>query len=89
MEKEKIPFKDYLVSMLGKKKAHEILSMTSAEKKCKIIIIDGVHAPTGKTVLSRVLEEHGYLTLELYLHKYVWIDTVLKERISDYATIIE
>ena len=30
MEKEKIPFKDYLVSMLGKKKAHEILSMTSA-----------------------------------------------------------
>ena len=86
MEKEKIPFKDYLVSMLGKKKAHEILSMTSA---CKIIIIDGVHAPTGKTVLSRVLEEHGYLTLELYLHKYVWLDTVLQERIPDYATLIE
>ena len=45
--------------------------------------------PNIETVLSRVLEEHGYLTLELYLHKYVRLDTVLQERIPDYATLIE
>ena len=89
MEKEKIPFKDYLISMLGKKKAREILSMTSAEKKCKIIIIDGIQGPTGKSTLATVLKKHGYLVLEQWECKKIELNDMLQHQTVKFSDCVE
>lgn len=86
---DKIEFKKYLISMLGKKKANELLRMTASEKKYKFIIIDGRQGPTGKTTLSTVLKEHGYLTLELYENKLVELNEVIQHQVPEFSKYVE
>lgn len=85
----KIPFDVYLKSMIGPEAAKEILSMTKTEKEQIFIIIDGRGGPTGKSTLSRILQNHGYRTLELYQHKYVRLEANIQRPIKQFSMFVE
>lgn len=85
----KVPFDVYLKSMLGPEIAKELLSMTKFEKEQTFIIISGRGGPTGKSTLSRVLQNHGYRTLELYQHKYVRLDADIQRPIRRFDMFVE
>ena len=82
-------FEEYLVSMIGKEKANELLNMSCSEKKYTFIIIDGRQGPTGKSTLSNVLKKHGFLTLELYEHKIIQLNNELQCQIPEFSKYVE
>ena len=59
-------FGEYLISMVGDKKATEILSMNEKEKDNIPIMITGKQGATGKTTLKRELNKRGYLAFEIF-----------------------
>lgn len=52
--------KDYLISLLGRKKSAEL---EKAVRSGKLIVVSGVNG-SGKTTLVKVLKEKGYNAIE-------------------------
>lgn len=69
---------NYLISLLGKESAHEIVD---AIQNQKTILIRGTQGPTGKTTLCRLLREHGIAAVEEKDVYEVILDTPLENRI--------
>ncbi len=86
--KEAMPFREYLISMLGKKKANEILKMTKWEKEHRIIVVSGRQGPTGKSVLVRVLRNQGYKAMELSDHVLVELNEELPVQIHKFEKYV-
>lgn len=72
---------NYLISLLGKESAHEIVD---AIQNQKTILIRGAQGPTGKTTLCRVLREHGVAAVEEKDVYEVILDTPLENRIPHF-----
>lgn len=85
----KISFKEYLTAMLGEKEAKKILGMSRKEKENTFIIIAGRPGATGKTTLAKILNNHGYRTLELYEHEVVELNEELQCQIPQFSMFVE
>lgn len=72
---------NYLISLLGKESAHEIVD---AIQNQKTILIRGAQGPTGKTTLCRVLRAHGIAAVEEKDVYEVILDTLLENRIPHF-----
>ena len=75
--------------MLGEREAKRILGMSKKEKENTFIIITGRPGATGKTTLARVLNNHGYRTLELYQHKVVELNEELQRQVPQFSMFVE
>ncbi len=89
MQSEKILFANYLISMVGRKKAKEILNMTQREKEKRLIIITGRQGPTGKSVLKQILKKHGYLVLESFECVEMVLNEELQQPIPDFTAWVD
>lgn len=89
MATTKISFADYLESMLGRKKAKEILNMTQQERKACPVIISGRQGPTGKSTLRQVLRRHGYWVLEPFEGIEVTLNNELQHPVADFASLVD
>ncbi len=84
-----ISFKNYLISMVGQKKAKEILNMTQREKKSYPIIITGRQGPTGKSTLKKILRRHGYWVMESFEYMEVTLNDQLQHPVADFTSLVD
>ena len=89
MIEKKIPFADYLSSILGKEEAERISNMSGEEKENRLIVITGRSGITGKSTLSRLLIKHGYQVLELQDQIKINLDRIIEHPIINFHSLVD
>ena len=74
-------FEDYLISLLGEKRASDL---QEALREGKTIIVCGPQGPTGKSALVQVLRSKGYCAMESFDVCEVRLDKELPKMIPNF-----